>query len=341
MNKRFKNWEPPKFDENNLTKWNWMCQNHKNLELGKDVDIGAFTYINAKYGVLIEDSVQIGSHCSIYSISTIDNKKGKIILKKNCKIGTHSVIMPGVVIGKNSVIGAFSFVNKNIPDNAVAYGVPAKIKNKIIGITPARGGSKGIYRKNIKMIAGKPLIAWTIEKSFKSKLIDQYVVSTEDKEIAKIATDYNAKVIMRPSELATDKSLVIDTLKHVLDQIPAEIVVMLEPTSPIRNNGLIDKCIQRFIDTEADSLATGFICKYTPFGSTAKRRQDIEGFFYPDGCLYIFKSELIYSGDLFGKKKEMVYTSREENIEIDDELDFLLADQVLRKRRLKNDKIEK
>jgi acetyltransferase-like isoleucine patch superfamily enzyme len=129
--KRFKKWEPPAFDKNDTTKWNWMCQHHKNLKLGNYVDIGAFTYINAKKGVIIEDYVQIGSHCSLYTLSTIDNKQGKIILKRNCRIGTHSVIMPGVTIGKNTVIGAFSFVNTDIPENTIAYGVPAKIKRKL------------------------------------------------------------------------------------------------------------------------------------------------------------------------------------------------------------------
>ena len=94
-------------------------------------DIGAFTYINAKNGVIVEDYVQIGSHCSIYSVSTIDNKEGKVILKKNCRIGSHSVIMPGVTVGENSIIGAFSFVNRDIPDNTVAVGVPAKVIKRI------------------------------------------------------------------------------------------------------------------------------------------------------------------------------------------------------------------
>jgi len=79
----------------------------------------------------MEDFVQIGSHCSIYSISTIDNKEGQVRLKKNCKIGSHSVIMPGVTIGENAVIGAFSFVNQDIPANAVAVGVPAKVIREI------------------------------------------------------------------------------------------------------------------------------------------------------------------------------------------------------------------
>ena len=128
---RFDGWKAPEIKECELTKYNWLVQNKENLDLGYKTDIGAFTYINAKNNVLIEDYVQIGSHCSIYSISTIDDKEGEVILKKNCRIGTHSVVMPGVTIGENSVIGAFSFVTKDIPDNVVAYGVPAKVVRKL------------------------------------------------------------------------------------------------------------------------------------------------------------------------------------------------------------------
>ncbi len=121
----------PEIEDNKPTKYNWVVWNAKNLELGKYTDIGAFTYVNAKHGVVIEDEVQIGSHCSIYSVSTIDNKQGKVVLKKNCKIGSHSVIMPGVTVGENSVVGAFSFVTKDIPDNVVAFGIPAKLIRKL------------------------------------------------------------------------------------------------------------------------------------------------------------------------------------------------------------------
>ena len=128
---RFKNWQYPQIEEGKPTKYNWLVQSKDNLSLGYKTDIGAFTYINAKYEVIIEDFVQIGSHCSIYSISTIDNKTGPVTLKKSCKIGSHSVVMPGVTVGENSIIGAFSFVNKDIPDNAIAVGVPAKVIRKI------------------------------------------------------------------------------------------------------------------------------------------------------------------------------------------------------------------
>lgn len=127
MAERFQNWRLPKIKEGKLTKHNWMVQCHKNLKLGYKTDIGAFTYINARYGVIIEDGVQIGSHCSVYSISTIDNTKGRVVLKRNCKIGSHSLIMPGVTIGENAIVGAFSFVKTDVPANKVVCGVPAKI----------------------------------------------------------------------------------------------------------------------------------------------------------------------------------------------------------------------
>ena len=128
---RFDGWKAPEINECELTKYNWLVQNKDNLDLGYKTDIGAFTYINAKNNVVIEDYVQIGSHCSIYSVSTIDDKEGEVVLKKNCRVGTHSVVMPGVTIGENSVIGAFSFVTEDIPANVVAYGVPAKVMRKL------------------------------------------------------------------------------------------------------------------------------------------------------------------------------------------------------------------
>ena len=126
-NSRFVNWEYPEIEEGKPTKYNWLVQHKDNLSLGYQTDIGAFTYINAKYKVTIEDQVQVGSHCSIYSVSTIDNKTGAVTLKKNCKIGSHSVLMPGVTVGENSVVGACSFVNDDVPDNTIAVGVPAKV----------------------------------------------------------------------------------------------------------------------------------------------------------------------------------------------------------------------
>jgi acetyltransferase-like isoleucine patch superfamily enzyme len=124
-------WEKPNIIHGKMTKYNYIIQYPENLKLGKYFDIGEFTYINAHYHVEIQDNVQIGSHCSIYSHSTIDDKQGQVILKKNCKIGTHSTIMPNVTIGENSIIAAYSFVTENVPDNQLWVGIPAKFKTKI------------------------------------------------------------------------------------------------------------------------------------------------------------------------------------------------------------------
>lgn len=124
---RFEDWKYPKIEDGIPTRYNWLVQYLAGFKLGHKTDIGAFTYINAKYGVSIEDGVQIGSHCSLYSVSTIDGKKGSVVLKKNCKIGTHSTVMPGVTIGENAVIGAYSFVVEDVPADVLAFGVPAKV----------------------------------------------------------------------------------------------------------------------------------------------------------------------------------------------------------------------
>jgi acetyltransferase-like isoleucine patch superfamily enzyme len=126
-----KKWKKPVIKHGKLTKYNYIVQYPENLKLGKNFDIGTFTYINSHFGVEIGDNIQIGSHCSIYSHSTIDSKKGKVILKKNCKIGTHSTIMPNVTVGENSIVAAYSFVTKNIPQNQIWGGVPAKLLKKI------------------------------------------------------------------------------------------------------------------------------------------------------------------------------------------------------------------
>ena len=130
---RFKKWQFPVIIDGELTKYNWVVQHKDKLKLGKQTDIGAFTYINAKNSVTIGDYVQIGSHCSIYSVSTIDGKEGPVILKRNCRIGSHCVVMPNVTVGKNAVVGACSFVNKSIPENVVAYGTPVEVHGLYAG----------------------------------------------------------------------------------------------------------------------------------------------------------------------------------------------------------------
>jgi acetyltransferase-like isoleucine patch superfamily enzyme len=125
-NWRGKIWQTPKIEDGKPSNWSWIVQGLAHFKLGRFTDIGVFTVINAQKGVTIEDEVQIGSHCAILSASTIDNKEGPVVLKKNCKIGTHSTVMPNVTVGENTIIGAHSFVNRDVPPDEVWAGVPAK-----------------------------------------------------------------------------------------------------------------------------------------------------------------------------------------------------------------------
>ena len=209
----------------------------------------------------------------------------------------------------------------------------------IVGVTPARGGSKGLPGKNIRPLCGKPLLAWTIEAAKGSAFLDRYVVSTEDREIAQVARHWGAEVIERPAELATDEVTTLSVLQHVLSAIPeAESLLMLQATCPVRDAGLIDRCITRFLETGADSLATGFICKYVAYGTNTQeaRRQDLPGFFYDDGNVYVIRADLIRAGERYGAKQEHVILDREQNIDIDDAFDCWLAEQVLRRRHVQD-----
>lgn len=205
-------------------------------------------------------------------------------------------------------------------------------KVKYLGVIPARGGSKGIPRKNIKPIAGKPLIAWTIESAKHSSLLDRFVVSTEDREIKEVSAECGAEVLDRPAELADDNVTTLALLKHIVETQEPENIVLLQPTSPIRDEGLIDKCIKAFEKSGCDSLATGFVCKFKEYGSNNLPRQKLDGFFYDDGNIYVIKASLILKGDRFGKKIEKLHLDREQNVEIDDDFDFWLAEQILLKR---------
>ena len=128
--KRFPHWKAPEVQERALNKYHWMVQYANKFTLGKYTDIGAFTYINARNGVVLEDGVQVGSHCSIYSDNSIDKTHGPIVIKSGACIGAHSIILPGVTIGENTVVGAHSLVKRDLPANVVAYGVPAKIQGR-------------------------------------------------------------------------------------------------------------------------------------------------------------------------------------------------------------------
>jgi acetyltransferase-like isoleucine patch superfamily enzyme len=107
----------PEIPDGKPTKFGWIVRHPEKLRLAPNTDIGAFTYIQALNGVTIEEGVQIGSQVSIYTFSTLTNTEGPVVLKRNCKIGSHAIIMPGVTVGENSVVGAFCLITRDVPPN--------------------------------------------------------------------------------------------------------------------------------------------------------------------------------------------------------------------------------
>jgi len=188
-----------------------------------------------------------------------------------------------------------------------------KVYNNIIAIIPARSGSKGIPDKNIVDLAGKPLIAWSLEQARKSQLVDKVFVSTNSEKISNVSTKYGAEVIKRPEELATNASSSEDALIHAIDfiennkGISIELVVFLQATSPLREKDDIDNAIRQYLSEKADSLLSCtkledyfiwekrgdnyFSVNYDY--RKRKRRQDIEPQYLENGSIYIFKPELI------------------------------------------------
>lgn len=202
----------------------------------------------------------------------------------------------------------------------------------ILGVIPARGGSKGIPKKNIREICGKPLIAWTIEAAKESRSLDRFVVSTEDPEIAGISREWGAEVIDRPAGLATDTATTLSVLKDLLTKVNADTIVLLQCTSPVRTPGLIDTCIKKYQETGADVVASGFLCNLFEWGTYSARRQELKEYFHDDGNVYVISAGNIRQGDLFAGKRETVIVPRECTFEIDDEFDFWINKKILEKR---------
>jgi acetyltransferase-like isoleucine patch superfamily enzyme len=124
------NWIEPEFDKMGMTQWHWRVLHVDRFKLGRNVQIGSFTMIDAQEGVEIQDDVMVGFSCVILSYSSIDGKSGKVILKRGCKVGANSVIMPGVEIGEDAIVGANSFIDKNIPPDELWVGSPARFIKK-------------------------------------------------------------------------------------------------------------------------------------------------------------------------------------------------------------------
>jgi len=204
--------------------------------------------------------------------------------------------------------------------------------NITMAVIPARGGSKSVPRKNIRKLGNRPLISWSIDAAKAAKGIDRVVVSTDDKEIGAVSKSFGAEVLWRPDELATDEATTIAVLQYIArEQAPeAGTLVVLQPTSPLREPGLIDECLGIYRASGHDNLATGFWCKYQAFGShNNMRRQDYQGFFYDDGNVYILDRALALAGRWYGDRIARHVIAKHQNFEIDDEVDFAILECLM------------
>lgn len=223
---------------------------------------------------------------------------------------------------------------------------------KVIAIIPARGGSKGVPRKNIRLMAGKPLIAWTIEEGKKSKFIDRLILSSDDLEIIRIAKEYGCDVpFVRPAELAQDDTPGIAPVLHALDLLPGyDIVVLLQPTSPLRTVQDIDQCITLLVNKR--SPASVSVCEpgHHPFwmftlddqgrmepfykdGQIPVKRQDLPAMFTLNGAVYVARVEWLKNTKTFISPETIAYVMpRERSVDIDTELDFVVCEQIMLNR---------
>ncbi len=223
--------------------------------------------------------------------------------------------------------------------------------NKILGIIPARGGSKGVPRKNLRLLAGRPLIAWTIEAAKESSLLDRVILSSEDDEIMETARRHGLEVpFKRPPELARDDTPGILPVLHALEMLSSENythVVLLQPTSPMRNSEDIDGAIRLCIDRAAPACLGVCEAPHPPwwmFGMDADRklsplmaakdiplrRQDAPKAYQLNGAIYVAEIGFIKSSKGFIGPESLGYAMPgERSLDIDSELDILLAESLL------------
>jgi CMP-N,N'-diacetyllegionaminic acid synthase len=225
---------------------------------------------------------------------------------------------------------------------------------KVLGVIIARGGSKGLPRKNIRLLAGKPLIAYTIEAAQKARRLDRCVLSTEDEEIAEVARQWGADVpFMRPPELARDDTLVFPVLRHAMRWLEEhegyvpDYVLCLQPTTPLRTAEDIDQSIEIAIEEDADAVVgytpakqyphwmkriteDGRLVEFLPMDPAYRRRQGLPPLYHVSGSIYLAKRSLLLTEDTFYTDKTYAYVvPTERHIDIDTAMDLRVAELML------------
>lgn len=231
----------------------------------------------------------------------------------------------------------------------------------MLAIIPARGGSKGLPKKNIRDFDGKPLIFYSIKAAKKSRFIDRIIVSTDDKEIAQISEMYGAEVpFLRPKELATDTSQAIDTYLYTINEINKQSnnlideFIVLQPTSPLRREIDINEAISLFREKNADSVISVFEAKHPPNwykkisnhgiladyfqGENSLNRQEYQKTYLPNGAIFILKYHVLKKTRSYYTEKSFAYIMPAElSIDIDNLWDFQLAELLISLQITKKD----
>ncbi|MTK11385.1 MAG: acylneuraminate cytidylyltransferase family protein [Clostridiaceae bacterium] len=226
--------------------------------------------------------------------------------------------------------------------------------NKILAIIPARGGSKGLPRKNIKNLNGKPLIAYTIEAAKKSKYIDRIIVSTEDEEIEQVSKNFGAEVpYLRPQEMAQDTSSVVDSIIHMINWLKGkedykpDYICLLQCTSPLRNYEDIDGAIEKLFKTNMDGVVSVCEVEVNPYwtnvfegnrlkyfleqGKSIIRRQDLPKIYRLNGAIYVIRTDVFLREKTFETDDMTGYIMLNKNsVDIDTLIDFKFAELLLK-----------
>ncbi|MCT7650597.1 acylneuraminate cytidylyltransferase family protein [Aliarcobacter butzleri] len=218
-------------------------------------------------------------------------------------------------------------------------------------IIPARGGSKRLPRKNVLDLSGKPLIAYTIEAGLKSNYVDKVVVSSDDEEILEISKKFGAETIKRPDDLANDTATTFDAIKHTIDNNidKYNYIVLLQPTSPLRNEKHIDEAIELLEIKNADAIISVCEMEHSPLWSNTlpqdgsmkgflrdevlnKRSQDLEKYYRLNGAIYICKTDKLLENKNFLLKDNIFsyVMDRKNSIDIDEEIDFKITEAILK-----------
>lgn len=219
----------------------------------------------------------------------------------------------------------------------------------VLAVVPARGGSKGIPKKNVKLIAGKPLIAWSIEAALNSKYIDRVIVSTDCEEIATVSRKHGAEVpFLRPAELASDEASGTDVVVHAVQSVDAaDIVVLLQPTSPLRTTNDIDDSIELFIRQGGAPVVSVTEAREAPHwmfaikggrleraingsASIPATRQELPTYYTLNGAIYIASSQRLCNHESYLTPETVPFKMPvERSVDIDEMFDFFVAEKLL------------